>query len=117
MKVVLKKPGAAAELVSIRRMPDITKLIGGTPEACIKAGTEHGDLHFYCDEEFVAKNLAQNFARPTDGWIICGPVVVATWEYTKDGPDWAPLSPELAAEALALLAALGVESAKEADRG
>ena len=74
MKIVIKHPGKPAEVVSIRRMSEIHKLIGGTAAKCFGATTEHGDLHGYCDDDGYKKELPPNFARPTDGHEILGPV-------------------------------------------
>jgi len=107
--VVIKRPGCKAEAVSIRRMTEVETMIDGTPIKCLRLETKHGTLDGYCDDDGYKKGLPPNFGRPTDGHMIVGPIVICTWAYTKDGPDWVGLSPELVAEAIEMFATLGLE--------
>ena len=106
MNLVVKLPGKPAHVVTARRANHtLEDLIGGTPASCLR----YGKLRGWCDDDGYSKGLPLNFARPTDGHEIVGPVVITSEDYFKDGPDWAGLSADEVREALDLLGALGVE--------
>ncbi len=115
MIVAVKKPGEPAQLVKVdgrRRSVVLDELIGGTPVQCFRVRNNPGtNLVGWCDDDGYSKGLPVNFARPTDGHDIIGTIVVTSFGYTKDGPDWVGLSEHEQREAIDLLAALSTEAA------
>ena len=113
MIVAIKKPGEPAQLFNIgrKRRDSLESLIGGTPTQCIRFRDDNRGVNLlgWCDDDGYEKLLPVNFARPTDGHEIVGPVVITSFGYTNEGPDWTGLSKVEQLEALDLLASLTVE--------
>lgn len=107
--LVVKMPGHKPAIVYGSTRTALDSLIHGTPVVCFRGRFPFGELVAWCDDDGISKGLAVNFARPTDGAEIRGPVVVTSMQMTKDGPDWAGLSTEQVAWALDVLGALGIE--------
>ncbi len=107
MKVVIKHPGKPAEVTDIDYCGGngLSYLLGGTPTSCLK----YKHLTAWCDDDSISKELSENFARPTDGWVLRGPVVFTDIGYTEEGPDWCGLMSEDVVDVLELFAAIGKE--------
>lgn len=109
VSVVVKHPGEPARVQSIpRRSTQLSKVIHGSPAQCLRFIDEPRkiDLTGWCDDDGIEKELPINFARPTDGAEIRGPVVITSRDFFEDGPDWAGLSADEIREALELLGAI-----------
>lgn len=120
MIVVVKEPGAVARIVDIdgrRRGAEIAKLVGVEASDYLdRAFTVGGGYRdawaiAWCDDDGLRKELPINFARPTDGAVIVGTIVVTGLAGEGADRDAAGLTEEQAREVLDLLAALGLESA------
>jgi hypothetical protein len=80
VRAIVKHPGKPAEVVQIgRTLADLQKLVGGFAEVGVKAPIpldRRHELLVYVNDEGAINGMAPNVRRPTDGWPLCGPIVL-----------------------------------------
>jgi hypothetical protein len=80
VRAIVKNPGKPAEVVQIgTTLADLQKLVGGFAEVGVRVPIPFDRRHellVYVNDEGAINGMPPNVCRPTDGWTLCGPVVL-----------------------------------------